>query len=360
MQASAPAADRLRVALLGCGRIARMVHVDILRCLPGVELVAVADSDGGNLAALADRVPGVRTFNDFATAIAESNADAVVIALPPALHAPAAIQALRAGKHVYVEKPIAINAEQALSLLGEWRTGGPTAVIGFNYRFHPHIVELGRAIRDGDLGEIIAVRSAFAVPPRDQPHWRSVREQGGGALLELGSHHLDLIHVLFDADVAQVSANVRSVQSGADTAVVQCRLENGVPVQSFFSTAAAAEDQWEVIGTRGRLHVNRESGIASLTKTQGPGGRLAALRARLAAVTSALRGVISPAGDPSHERSFKAFADAVRGGSMTCADPLDGWRSLCLILAAEASATAERAVDPRTFPQYSRHAVQTS
>jgi predicted dehydrogenase len=346
--------DTLRIALLGCGRIARLVHIDILRRLPGVQLVAAADADESNLAEIASRVSGIRTFADFGAAIAESNADAAVVALPSALHAPAAIQVLAAGKHVYLEKPLGISAEQAFALLDAWRAAKCTAVIGFNYRFHPLLIELGRAIRDGDLGEIIAVRSAFAVAPRVQPAWRAAREHGGGALLELGSHHLDLVHVLFDSDVAQVSATVRSLRSGADTAAVQCHLESGVSIQSFFSTAAPGQDRWEVIGARARLDVDREAGTATLTRTSGPASKLESLRARFATATGAFRGLISPVVDPSHERALSAFADAARGGSMTSADPLDGWRSLCLVLAAETSAAEGRGVDPRTQPQYSR------
>jgi predicted dehydrogenase len=167
---------------------------------------------------------------------------------------------------------------------------------------------------------------------------------------------MDLIHVLFKADVESVSADIRSLRFGADTAAVQCRLATGAPVQSFFSTVAPAEDRWEVVGTAARIKVDREHGKVTVDHVSGPEGRIASLRKRMASAIDAFRGMVFPNADPSHERSLTAFIESVRSGTAdgTAADPADGWRSLCLVLAAEASAQDGRTVDPRAYPGYSR------
>lgn len=348
-------ASNVKVAILGCGRIVRLVHANILRSIPGVELVAFSDTDAQNRAAIMAGSPGAMGYADYQTAIDEAHADAVVIALPPAIHADSAIAALAAGKHVYLEKPVAIDSAQAHSLISAWRGSSQQFAMGFNFRFHPLLNELARAIQANELGEIVTVRSAFSVPPRQQPAWRSAREHGGGALLELGSHHMDMIHVLFGGDVESVSADIRSLRFGADSAAVQCRLATGATVQSSFSTVAPAEDWWEVVGTAARVRVDRENGKVSIDNVSGPGGRIASLQRRMATAIDAFRGVISSSPDPSHPRSLSTFIDSVRTGKKSvAADPSDGWRSLCLVLAAEESANTGRAIDPRTFPDYSR------
>src|SRR5258708_4259930 len=127
----------LKFAISGCGRIARDVHIPILRRLPGVRLVAVADTDDEALAAARLLAPGCAIFHNQTEMLDAVEADALIIAAPSVAHAELACQAFSRRKHVYLEKPIATSLEEARRVVAAWRQAGTMAMPGFNYRFHP-------------------------------------------------------------------------------------------------------------------------------------------------------------------------------------------------------------------------------
>ena len=117
-------------------------------------------------------------------------------------------------------------------------------MIGFSYRFNPLHQEVRRHLQAEKLGKLVAVRSVFTTPPRRVPEWKQKRESGGGALLDLASHHVDLLRFWFNEEVHEVYANIRSQRVEADTATLELRLTNGLLVQSFFSTSSVDDDRF--------------------------------------------------------------------------------------------------------------------
>ena len=111
----------MRVGLIGCGRIARAVHLNILKSMRGVELVALAEVDQKNREKAYQQTGVANLFSDYESLLRESAVDAVVICLPNALHAEAAIAAFQEKKHVYLEKPLAMDLEEARKILASWR-----------------------------------------------------------------------------------------------------------------------------------------------------------------------------------------------------------------------------------------------
>src|SRR5262245_25271328 len=103
----------IRVGILGCGGIARAAHVPSLARERDVAITALADQDAANLAAARTLAPRAHATADYRDVLAAADVDAVIIALPPALHADAAVAALETGKHVYVEKPLATSLADA-------------------------------------------------------------------------------------------------------------------------------------------------------------------------------------------------------------------------------------------------------
>jgi len=150
----------LRIGLIGCGHMGRVVHLNILRRLPQVEVVALAEPDAQRRKAASRKVPRAAVFADYHELLHRSEIDATVICLPNALHAEAATATLQSGKHLYLEKPLAINLDDGRKLLDVWRRSGQVAMIGFSYRFNPLHQQVRRHIQAGRLGELIAVRSA--------------------------------------------------------------------------------------------------------------------------------------------------------------------------------------------------------
>ena len=342
-------AQALKVALLGYGRIARLVHLGVLTALPDVELVAVAEPDPERRAEARARAPNARSCERYEQALDVPGVEAVVVCLPNDLHADAAVAALELGKHLYLEKPLATSLDDGRRVVAAWRRAGVVAMMGFNYRAHPLYEAAREHIRSGRLGDLVAVRTALASPPRDLPPWKRRRATGGGALLDKASHGVDLVRHLIGDEVREVLALLRTQHTEEDTAALQLRLGGGLLVQSLFSVGAAEDDRLEVYGSAGKLTVDRHESLALELSGAARGRRLAATRRELGALaggTYALGKLRRPQVEPSYAIALARFAAAARANRPATPDLVDGLRSLAVIEAAEESARTRRAVAP--------------
>lgn len=344
--------SRLRVALLGCGRIARRVHLPVLGSLSRAHLVALADADPEQRAQAERAAPRATSHADYRRLLEAEELDAAVLCLPTPLHAEAAEACFRRGLHVYVEKPLATSLEDADRVLRAAAQAARQGRVGFNFRFHPLVRELAVAIRERRLGEITAVQTVFAAARRDLPDWKLQRADGGGALLDLASHHVDLLHHLFETETAEVTALIRSVVSEDDTAVVGLRLANGVLASVTVSTAAAEDDRITVYGESGALTLDRYRSrrLEALPARRSFRAldRLGAAARRIARSPSRLADSLRPPTEDSFRRSLSSFVEAARRNgadpSEPAADLEDGRRSLATVLAAEEAARSGRPV----------------
>jgi myo-inositol 2-dehydrogenase / D-chiro-inositol 1-dehydrogenase len=329
----------LRIALIGCGRIAQLVHLRALTSLPEVEVVALADAHLQRLEEAHRLVPAAQTYGDYRALLASSNADAVVVAVPPNLHAEVAVAAFAAGKHVYLEKPGATSEEDVVRVMHAWRSAGTVGMIGLNQRFHPMYTALRHALLQERVGDIVAIRSVFSAAPRGLPPWKQHRASGGGVMLDLALHHVDLLRFVFDDEVAEVTALLRSLRSENDTAVISLRLGSGPIAQIFVSMTTSAQDSLDVYGTAGRITADRYgSGRLAYAPTKRRSGRAAQLTSLGLHATQQLHEIARPLKDPSHGLAFRAFAAAVGGNAPErLPTPEDAFRSLAVVFAAEAS-----------------------
>lgn len=300
----------IHVGLIGYGAIARSAHLPTLKRAAGVKIVGVADAPH----LLPTGVPG---YSDFRQLLELPRLDAVIIAAPNNAHADIAVAAFAHGKHVYLEKPLAISQPEATRVAEAWRRAGTVGMIGFNYRFNPLIVELRDRVRT--LGQLLAVRSVFSLAARPMPVWKDTRTTGGGVLLDLASHHVDLARFLFGEEIVAVRASTRSIHREADSAMLELRFSSGLRQQSFFSWCAVEEDRWEVFSASGKATVDRYGGSFGYR----------------------LRKRWSPGGDPSYQLSLEHFLEAVRRGGPVSPDFTDGVRSSNIIFAAEESARTQ-------------------
>jgi predicted dehydrogenase len=184
----------VRFALVGCGLIGRK-RAAALAQLPGAVLRVACDLDAGRAADLARGTPGCRSTADYRQAVADPEVDAVVVATLNAALAPVAVAAARAGKHVLVEKPGALNAAQ-LRVLGEAAAARQVAVrIGYNHRFHPALRKARELLDAGALGPLMFLRARYGHGGRKgyDREWRAdPRQSGGGELIDQGVHLIDL------------------------------------------------------------------------------------------------------------------------------------------------------------------------
>ncbi|MDB4881824.1 MAG: putative oxidoreductase [Gemmatimonadetes bacterium] len=336
----------LRIGLLGCGQIARAVHLPVLRALDGARVVAIAESDDGSRAAASAMIPGAVAFADYRDLVASSDIDAVVICLPPHLHAPSAIAAFEAGLHVYLEKPLAPSVAEGERVVAAWRRAGTIGMIGFNFRFHPQAEQLLLRLRRGDIGTVLGIRSVFSILPHAIPEWKQTRALGGGVLLDLASHHVDLVHHLLGDPVVRAFASTRSLQGEGDHAALQLELASGASMQTFVSLGGVDENRIELFGTTGKLVMDRVELIrSSHVEATYRGARARRVRRALAAFEPRLL-LRSPGAEPSFARALEAFVYAASGGVFGGPDLSDGARNLAVLEAAERAAATGTAVAP--------------
>lgn len=353
----------LRVALLGCGAGALRHHLPVLARMADVRLVAVAEPDAARRSAALHLAPGAHGYSDWREALAQPDAEAVVVCLPSANHAEAALEALARRLPVYVEKPLATTLADADRVVTAWREAGVVGMTGFNYRFIPLYAAAHRALASERLGPLVAVRTTFTAARPDLPDWKRSRREGGGALLDFGSHHVDLVLWLFGRPVRTALAALRSRRTEDDTALVQLDLADGPGVQCLFAFGAADRERFEIEGEGGRMIVDRcRYQDVVVEPSTGRGARLR----RVGRAVNALRHVPyilekrrAPGRDPSHRAALERFVAAARTGSPCEPDLEDGRRSLAVLDAAERSARSGRAEPVQQEPARSADASGT-
>lgn len=337
----------MRIGIIGCGAVAHYCHVPALLRIPGVTIAAVADPNETFRNRMA-RATGSVAFKSAEFLLANSNVDAVIIATPPQTHASIGTMAARAGKAMYLEKPIATSLLDALELSRISSEAGIKAVVGFNRRNHPLYWRARSLIRGGTIGRVRAVQTTFCEPvPLDgMPAWKEKRSTGGGALLDLASHHIDIVRWLTESGVSTVAAEVQSSESEHDSASLQIVLEDGTSVQSFFSFRAGYAERLTVLGDGGCLELDRHRGSLTLQTARrfGYGAHRRLLLPSLRDVTWKARRFIRPSHDPSYHRALSAFAN----GSGDLPSLYDGEMSLRAVIAAEESALCGSAVSVQT------------
>lgn len=339
------------IGVAGAGRIAERVHFRVLASLPNVRVIAIAEPSAVRAAIAARHFPGAEIVPDVESLLERSPIDALVVCTPPSTHAAAARAALAAARHVYVEKPIAITCAEGRALVETARASGRVAMAGFNYRRHPLIERMRDALQQGRIGAPIAMRSVFSVAHSHASGWQASPATGGGALLELGSHHFDLARFLFDDEAADVSARVWARHRDADTAMVEFRMAGGVHGTTIFAIGATDDDRIEILGENGVARLDRMRGELTFGPQRFEYGRRNALAREIRAAGGAIRRIVGTARELSYERALSAFISAVRTGEPARPDLSDGLRSLEWIEAAvRSAASGTRVMLPSTGP----------
>jgi myo-inositol 2-dehydrogenase / D-chiro-inositol 1-dehydrogenase len=339
----------LKIAVVGCGRVARNIHLPNLCNIRDVAICALVDPETRQRE-LAGRIcPSARVFSELDEFLEAETVDAVLISAPTAEHARLVTEAVDRGMHVYVEKPLAATVSDASSIVSAWQGRATVGMVGFNYRFHPLHQSARRLLAEGAVGRPLMISTVFSSSASIVNDWRARRGDGGGVLLDLASHHVDLIHFLLQEDVTQVHAQTSSRHAEGDTATLQMRLRNDVLVSSMFSFDSVDQDRVEIFGDRAILRVDRylSTGCEIIPRAGGS--------ARLGQVWTAMsflwrpRAILSklgvPGNDPTYRIALEHFVESVRTGTPCAPDFNEGYRALQVISAAEQSAREGRWVD---------------
>ncbi|WP_319507199.1 UDP-N-acetylglucosamine 3-dehydrogenase [uncultured Methanolobus sp.] len=207
----------LKVGVIGAGAMGKN-HIRIYSEMPGVELVGISDIDRELVEGLAQQYD-TKAFTDYMELLAEG-LDAVSIVVPTKMHRKVAIDAIEAGAHVLVEKPIADTVENAKAIIEAADNNSRLLMIGHIERFNPAVIKLKEIIEDGLLGKIVSI-STTRVGPYN-PRIRDV-----GVILDIGVHDIDIISFLYGRPVNQVYAVAGAdIHSFEDHATIHMRLDH--------------------------------------------------------------------------------------------------------------------------------------
>ena len=201
---------KIKVGIIGAGRIAGFVHVPSLKLCPDLcEVIAVASRTKEKAKAFAEQWGIPRVHSDWTALLADPEVDAVVICPPSGLTHSVAKAAIAAGKHILCEKPLGLNFSEARELQVAAEQAGITHMVAFTFRFVPGLRYLKRLVGEGHFGEIrhwrLSYFTDFMLDPARPAAWRNLRAQAGaGILADMGSHGIDFARYLL-GDIAAVS-----------------------------------------------------------------------------------------------------------------------------------------------------------
>ena len=336
---------KVRVGLIGYGRIAQWFHLGNLLHHPRVELVAIAETDEATLSRAARLAPGAEAMRDYGDLLVKPELDAVVICVPTHLHADVAEQAFARGRHVYVEKPLAASRKEAERVMHAWRASGRVGMVNFNARFHPLVVQAKSVLAEGRIGRIVSIGMVQSSAACELPTWKQSRDTGGGVLLDMASHQFDLLPYLLGCRVTQVQASTWSHRAQDDTAMVRVQTDTGLWAQMFLSNSAAQQHRIEVHGDDGALIIDRFESTLRVLPRQPRADRLGMAQnvfESLGDVTRRLGRMFVPQRDPSYRLALDAFIKAViKDDVQDGSNMLGGCTSLESVLAAEESARTQ-------------------
>ncbi len=342
----------LRIGLIGCGEVCELKHLPALRELAGLRVTAVADVDEVRACRVASRHGIEHVFSDTKSLIQSGVADVIGVLVPPGEHLQVATMAIEAGRHVLIEKPLALTLDHANRLVALAQRHDVRILMGFHMRWHRLIRRAHRYIESGALGTVESIQATWNSPRSDQgiPDWKRRRVEGGGSLVEIGVHVFDLWRWLLHTEVEEVFAIARHGERDDENAIVTAVLANGVLACARLSERTAHDTHLEICGSEGRLRVSgqRFDGFETYGLQETEGGGRPRLRAMERLVRELPRGIARSRhqGDygDSYKGSWRHLLEAVRTCQPVECSVEDGREALRVVLAAAASASSGQPV----------------
>jgi predicted dehydrogenase len=319
----------LRIALVGVGAAAQINHLPALKKLEDVELAALCDRDPEKAGRVAQRFGVPTSYTRFEELLADDSIDAVDLTTPNYLHAPMAIAALEAGKHVLCERPLARSGAEAAAMAKAAKQQDRLLMCALQHRFRPDAQLLRKFVDKGDLGEIFLAKGGWLRQKTewDSDEWRAQkRESGGGVVLDLGFQMIDLsLWVLGDAKVGSVTASVHRSRKGEveDSATAFLRLESGATLTLELTWGLLMEKDFAYLNLFGsggaallnpfRVHKGMHGTLVNVTPTLETSRNQyrQSMEAQIQHFADALRGAKNPMGLAAEIIPVMELVDAI-------------------------------------------------
>lgn len=248
--------ERVRWGILGAASIGMRKVIPAMQRGARTEILAIASRDLGKARVAADALGIERAYGSYEELLEDEDVEAIYIPLPNHLHVPWAIRAAEAGKHVLCEKPIALSAEEARSLLAARDRHGVQVAEAFMVRTHPQWLAVRELIAAGRIGELRVIEGHFAYFRRDPNDVRSRPEWGGGGLMDVGCYPITMSRWLFGEEPRSVIGILdRDPELGVDRiASGMLRFSSG---HATFTSAMQLVhyQRMQIHGTSGRIEV---------------------------------------------------------------------------------------------------------
>jgi predicted dehydrogenase len=329
--------EALRVGLVGCGYHGVALAQGVVRS-DRLRLVGCADPDEGGTGRVAALADGISAHRSLAELLEEADVDAVLIATPHDHLAPLALSAIRAGKHVLVERPMAMDEAQAREVEFAAASAGVTCMVGYSFRYG-----MARYVSDllarGAVGDLRAITGSIGTPPMNDD-WVAQAESGGGPLMYVGCHLIDLALWFVAEEPISVSATIahRPGTGVDDTSALQLEFTDG-RVAQFLVTQSAAGFFYDlkVIGRSGSITLRGRNFVQFEVEVHSsalPGWREPTI-IRPSMQTDHITMMLMP--------ELAEFADAVERGRPPGVTASDGRRVLRVLDAAKESGRTHRA-----------------
>jgi predicted dehydrogenase len=255
--------EKTRVAVIGLGSVAQMVHLPNLMKINNAEISAVAEINKNRLNLVADKFNIKKRFNNYSDLLNEDQTDAVIISTPTNLHKQIAIDCLNSGKDVLVEKPLARNSREGEEIIECAKKNNKKLMVGMNLRYRPDSMLIRSLIDAGEIGDPYYIKCGWIRKQSSSEKWFNKREEaGGGVILDLGINLIDL--ALWLADYPQaISISTKNYHHNSrnleDTSIsfIRCEKSITISIEASWKMVEGKDTFFaNVYGTKGSIGIN--------------------------------------------------------------------------------------------------------
>ena len=264
--------EKVKVAILGAGFISDIHTESYQRFVPEAEMVAVYARDAGKVKTFAEQHQIPQWYTDLDAIIKDSGCDVIDICLPNFLHHKAVLKAAAAGKHIIIEKPLAVTLEEADEMITACKNAGVKLMYAEELCFAPKYERVRQMVNEGAIGNLFMLKQSEKHSGPHSDWFYDVNLSGGGVLMDMGCHAIQWFRwMLKNTKVKSVYASMSTVlhkerTKGEDNSVVIIEFENGVTAvaENSWAKHGGMDDKSELYGTGGVIYADLFMGNASI------------------------------------------------------------------------------------------------
>lgn len=249
--------SKLRIGVLGCANIAKRSVIPAIKSIPDFDLVAIAS----RTIAKAEEFAGefhCEAIEGYQNLLDRENIDTIYMPLPTGLHEEWVIKALEAGKHILIEKSLAMNYDSAYKMVELAREKGLLIMENFMFLYHNQHQFVKELINKGKIGELRCFRSSFGFPPLDADNFRYNAALGGGSLLDAAAYTIRASQLFLGNDIWVEAATLNNINTEVDVfGGAYLKTKNGLFAEVAFGFDNFYQCNYEIWGSKGKIIAQR-------------------------------------------------------------------------------------------------------